>query len=204
VRDPDAIYKGLEIVSPRGTVLLAAPDFHAGSVDLYDTAFHAVAGHGRFTDRAIPHGYAPFNVYNSGERVYVAYAQQDAARTDEVTGPGRGFVDAYDVNGRLLGRLVQRGPLNAPWGMTIAPEGFGRFAGDLLVGNFGDGRVNAFDPHTGAFRGPLRSRSGTPVAIDGLWALQPGNSVAGGANSVWFSAGPDDEAHGLVGLLRAL
>jgi uncharacterized protein (TIGR03118 family) len=98
---------------------------------------------------------------------------------------------------------VRRGPVNAPWGMTIAPEGFGRFAEKLLVGNFGDGRVNAFDPRTGAFLGPLRDRSGKPLVIDGLWALQPGNTVSGGTASVWFSAGPDGEEHGLIGLLRA-
>jgi uncharacterized protein (TIGR03118 family) len=184
-------------------VLLAAPDFHAGHVDLYDTAFRPVARRGRFTDPAMPRGYAPFNVYNSGDRVYVAYAQQDADHHDEVAGPGKGFVDAYSADGALLRRVVSRGPLNAPWGMTIAPEGFGRFAGALLVGNFGDGRINAFEPSTGRLLGTLRNGRGAPVVIEGLWALQPGNAVAGGADAVWFSAGPDDEAHGLLGLLRA-
>jgi uncharacterized protein (TIGR03118 family) len=201
--DPDAVYKGLSIVSPRGTVLLAAPDFHGGHVDLYDTAFRAVPRRARFADPAMPRGYAPFNVYDAGDRVYVAYAQQDADRQDEVAGGGKGFVDAYSASGRLLRRLVSRGPLNAPWGMTIAPDGFGRFAGALLVGNFGDGRIHAFDRATGRFLGTVRDQRGRPIVIDGLWALQPGNGVSGGRDAVWFSAGPEQEAHGLVGLLRA-
>ncbi|HEY0487580.1 MAG TPA: TIGR03118 family protein [Mycobacteriales bacterium] len=203
VVDADAVYKGLAIVAPRGQVMLAAPDFHGGHVDLYDTHFRPVPRQGRFTDTGLPAGYAPFNVYDAGDLVYVAYAKQDAARHDEVAGRGNGFVDAYSADGRRLHRLVRRGPLDAPWGMTVAPAGFGRFSGALLVGNFGDGRINAFDRRSGAFLGSLRDERGRILRIDGLWALQPGTASTGGTRSVLFSAGPAGESHGLLGLLRA-
>ena len=135
--------------------------------------------------------------------MFVTYAKQDADREDDVAGPGNGFIDVYSTSGELVKRFATHGVLNSPWGMTIAPAGFGQFSGDLLVGNFGDGRIHVFDPTTGEVLGLIRGADGRPMAIDGLWALQVGDAVAGGPDSVWFSAGPDDEAHGLLGILRA-
>ena len=138
-----------------------------------------------------------------GGQVFVTYAKQDADAEDDVAGPAHGFVDVFSTSGALVMRFASHGVLNSPWGMTIAPANFGQFSGDLLIGNFGDGRIHAFDPSTGAVRGILRSTSGKPLAIDGLWGLIVGDAAAGGPDSVWFSAGPDDESHGLLGILRA-
>ena len=200
----DAIYKGLAIATtPAGTLLYGA-DFHHGRIDVFDDGFHRVHLPGRFRDPKLPRGYAPFNVQELGGRLYVAYARQDADREDEVAGPGRGFVDVYSTGGQLLRRLVGRGQLNAPWGLVQAPaSGFGRFSGDLLVGNFGDGRINAYDPRTGAFRGRLRHEDGSPIEIEGLWALRFGNGVTGDPTTLLFTAGIDDEAHGLFGAIQA-
>jgi uncharacterized protein (TIGR03118 family) len=137
--------------------------------------------------------------------VFVAYAKQDEDAEDELAGQGRGFVDAYDLAGNLLARVAQHGQLNAPWGLALAPASFGRFGGDLLVGNFGDGHVNAYEElGNGQFvhRGELRDSSGGKLEIDGLWALefaQGGNN--GTAGTLFFTAGPDDENHGLFGTI---
>jgi uncharacterized protein (TIGR03118 family) len=201
---PHAIYKGLALATtPAGTFLYGA-DFHHGRIDVFDQEFNLVHLSGRFHDRKLPRGYAPFNIQELGGRLYVAYAKQDADREDEVAGPGRGFVDVYSTSGHLLRRLVRRGQLNAPWGLVQAPAaGFGRFSGDLLVGNFGDGRINAYDPKTGAFRGRLRHEDGSPIEIEGLWALRFGNGVTGTPTTLLFTAGIDDEAHGLFGAIQA-
>ena len=140
----------------------------------------------------------------SGDRVYVSYAKQDGARHDEVAGAGRGRLDVFTLDGVLLRRLAGHGVLNAPWGMTIAPAGFGTFSGDLLVGNFGDGRIHAFDPTTLTFAGTVRDAGGRALTIDGLWALLPGNGAEASPHDVLFTAGPQDEAHGLLGLLHAV
>lgn len=199
---PGAVYKGVTLVhGPRGPYLLAT-NFHANRIDVFDSHFHAVRARGAFRDRFLPRGYAPFNVAEIGQRVVVTYALRDAAGEDDVAGPGHGFVDVYSNTGVLLHRLASRGVLDSPWGMTIAPHGFGHLTGDLLVGNFGDGRIHAFDPRSGALRATLRDTSGRPLAIDGLWALVVGDPVAGGTDALWFSAGPDDEQHGLLGLLH--
>jgi uncharacterized protein (TIGR03118 family) len=137
-----------------------------------------------------------------GNRVYVSYAKQDAARHDDVAGAGHGFINVFNLNGRFLSRFASRGVLNSPWGMTVAPTGFGDFSGDVLVGNFGDGRIYAFD-RWGHREGTLRAANGRPLAIDGLWALLPGNGTSGATSDIWFSAGPDGESHGLLGILRA-
>jgi uncharacterized protein (TIGR03118 family) len=200
---PHAIYKGLALATtPAGTLLYGA-DFHHGRIDVFDAGFNRIHLSGRFQDRKLPRGYAPFNVQELGGRLYVAYAKQDAAREDELAGPGRGFVDVYSTSGQLLRRLLRRGHLNAPWGLVQAPAtGFGRFSGALLVGNFGDGRINAYDPRTGAFRGRLRHEDGTPIQIEGLWALRFGNGVTGDPSTLLFTAGIDDEAHGLFGAIQ--
>ena len=186
-----------------GTFLYGA-DFHHGRIDVFDAGFDRVHLSGRFRDRKLPRGYAPFNIQELGGRLYVAYAKQDADREDEVAGPGRGFVDVYSTSGHLLRRLIRRGHLNAPWGLVLAPAaGFGHFSGALLVGNFGDGRINAYDPRTGAFRGRLRHEDGSPIEIEGLWALRFGNGVTGDPTTLLFTAGIDDEAHGLFGAIEA-
>jgi uncharacterized protein (TIGR03118 family) len=199
---PHSAYKGLALVRGRRGPELLATNFHQGRIDIFNSRFHRVHEHGAFRDRFLPKGYAPFNVAEIDGRVFVTYAKQDAARHDDVAGPGNGFVDVYSTGGRLEQRFASRGVLNSPWGMTIAPPGFGRLTGDLLIGNFGDGRIHAFDPRTGSLRGTVLGTNRRPLTIDGLWALVPGNSVAGGSNAVWFSAGPDDEQHGLLGVLR--
>ena len=199
----DAIYKGLAIASTGSGTFLYAADFHRGQIDVFDSSFNLVHLSGSFSDRKIPRGYAPFNIQELGGLLYVAYAKQDADREDEVAGPSLGFVDVYSTSGHLLRHLIQRGQLNAPWGLVLAPAGFGRFGGALLVGNFGDGRINAYKPGTGKFLGRLRDEDGSPIEIDGLWALRFGNGVTGNPTTLLFTAGIDDEQHGLFGAIEA-
>lgn len=198
-----AVYKGLALVhSPTGPMLLGA-NFHDGTIDAWDGSFNRVDTTGLFTDPKLPAGFAPFNVAEINGKVFVTYALQDADREDDVAGKGNGFIDVYSTSGELLQRFAQHGLLNSPWGMTIAPADFGPFSNDLLVGNFGDGKIHAFDPNTDEQLGPVRGPDNRPLEIDGLWGLIVGDAAAGGPNSVWFSAGPDEESHGLLGILRA-
>ena len=200
----NAIYKGLAIAQTRQGQRLYATDFHNASVDVYDSAFRPVSlGRGAFTDRSLPRGFAPFNAQTIGRRIVVTYAKQDADRKDDVAGAGLGYVDVYTTNGHLVRRLVSQGALNAPWGLALAPRGFGAFGGDLLVGNFGDGRINAYNPRSGRFEGTLRNRQGRPIAIDGLWSLRFDHGTFGTPGSLAFTAGIDDEAHGLLGEIVA-
>jgi uncharacterized protein (TIGR03118 family) len=200
----NAVYKGLALLHRDSGPWLLATNFHAGRIDVFDQSFHQVRlGHDAFADDDLPRGYAPFGIAVLDGQVFVSYAQQDAAGHDDVAGPGHGFVEVFNASGRLVRHLVRRGALNSPWGLTIAPSGFGDLAGTLLVGNFGDGRLHAYDPRTGHLRATLRDASGHPLQIDGLWGLLPGNGVAGPTSDVWFSAGPDGEQHGLLGLLAA-
>ena len=201
-----AVYKGLAIASTAAGDRLYATNFHAGTVDVFDAAFHPVLG--GFTDAALPPGYAPFGIRHLGGTIYVTYALQDADKHDDVAGVGHGFVNAFDTEGNLLRRVASTGRLNSPWGLAVAPADFGTFSGDLLVGNFGDGHINAFDP--GHFRGDgelrprgqLHAADGPPIAIDGLWAIAFGNGAAAGpTNALFFTAGPFGEAHGLFGKL---
>jgi uncharacterized protein (TIGR03118 family) len=200
-----AIYKGLAIANTAAGPRLYAADFHNARIDVFNGSFGLVPG--GFVDPALPAGYAPFNVQTIGNRVFVAYAKQDEDAEDEVAGQGTGFVDAYDLAGNLLERVAQHGQLNAPWGLALAPDGFGRFAGDLLVGNFGDGQINAYEELANghfAHRGELRGSDGKPLAIDGLWALRFGNGGnAGPTGTLFFTAGPDEESHGLFGSITA-
>jgi uncharacterized protein (TIGR03118 family) len=200
---PDAIYKGLAIASTTDGTFLYAANFHEGRIDVFDSSFNLVHLSGSFQDPEIPPGFAPFNIQELGGQLYVTYAKQDAAREDDVAGPALGFVDVYSTSGQLVRHLIEHGQLNAPWGLALAPAGFGRFSGALLVGNFGNGRINAYDPTTGEFLGRLRHEDNSPVQIDGLWALRFGNGVAGNPTTLLFSAGIDDEAHGLFGALQA-
>jgi uncharacterized protein (TIGR03118 family) len=194
-----AVYKGLALAtSATGTTLYAA-NFHAGTVDMFNGAFQPI---GSFTDPGLPPGYAPFNVQVLGGHLFVTFAQQNAEKHDDVAGAGHGFVDEFDLNGALVRRVISGGELNSPWGLALAPGNFGQFAGDLLVGNFGDGRVNAFDPTTGAFVGTLTGSDGKPITIGDLWALTPGSGGAGSdPNTIFFTAGVSGEAHGLFGSL---
>jgi uncharacterized protein (TIGR03118 family) len=198
-----AEYTGLALAhSPFGPLLLAA-DFHNRRIDVFDSSFKPVNVPLLFHDREGPRGYAPFNVTEIGSSVYVTYAKQDAAGVFDVPGRGHGFVDVFSNYGVLLHRLVSRGDLNSPWGLTLAPSTFGRFAGKLLVGNFGDGRIHVYDPRSGRELGTVLGAHHRPLAIDGLWGLITGDAAAGGPNAIWFSAGPDHGAHGLLGTLTA-
>ena len=198
-----AVYKGLaQAQASDGRTYLYATNFRSGRVEVYNSDFKpAVLPGGRFVDPLLPRGYAPFDIAEFGGRLYVTYAKQDAGREDDVAGPGHGFVDVFSNNGTILRRLATRGALNSPWGLALAPGNFGRFSGALLVGNFGDGRINAYNPVTGFPLGQLRGTDGKPIAIDGLWSLRFGNGNAARTNELIFSSGPDDEAHGLLGKL---
>ena len=196
---PGAIYKGLAIASKGSTTMLYAANFHAGTIDVFNDSFAPVTVPGGFADPNLPAGFAPFNIQEIAGRLVVAYAQQDADAEDEVAGAGLGFVDVFDTSGHLLRRLVSQGALNAPWGLAVAPRHFGPFSGDLLVGNFGDGAINAYDPRTGAFRGTLQNKDGNQIRVNGLWALRFGNGVIGTPQTLLFTAGIGDEGHGLFG-----
>ncbi len=203
--DDGAIYKGLAIADTVAGPRLYAADFHNAKVDVFDGSFGLVPDSG-FVDPALPSGYAPFGIQTIGDRVFVTYAKQDADAEDEIAGQGKGFVDAYDLAGNLVSRVAQHGQLNAPWGLAIAPGSFGRFAGDLLVGNFGDGQINAYEELGNghfAHRGELRDESGKSLSIDGLWALEVGQGGNNGpAGTLFFTAGPAGETHGLFGQLN--
>lgn len=195
-----AVYKGLALAQTAAGNFLYATNFRAGTVDVFDAQFHLVSLAGAFVDPNIPAGYAPFNVRNIGGWLYVTYAKQNDAKHDDVAGQGHGFLDVFDTSGQLVRRIAQHGVLNSPWGLALAPASFGRFGGDLLVGNFGDGHINAFDPASGNFRGELRDDHGHALVIDGLWALTFGNGASGGrTDTLYFTAGPDGEQHGLFG-----
>ena len=197
-----AIFKSLALWHTRFGPILLAADFHHGKILAFNRKFHQIhLPKGAFTDRRVPKGFSPFNIAVLHNSVYVTYAKQDADREDDVAGRGLGFVDRFFAFGLLHQRVASRGTLNAPWGLTIAPPGFGRLTGKLLVGNFGDGRISVFDRHTNHFRGVLRDSNHKPISIEGLWALLPGTATTGGTNVIWFSAGPDDESHGLLGQL---
>ncbi len=204
-----AVYKGLAIASASSGDFLYATNFHAGTVDVFDSHFNPVHMPGAFTDPTLPEGYAPFGIRNLGGTIYVTYALQDADKHDDVPGEGHGFVNAFDTAGNLIRRVASKGQLNSPWGLALAPADFGFFSGDLLVGNFGNGRIHAFDPAKltgqGEFqhRGPLHAADGPPIKIDGLWALAfgSGSPASGPMNTLFFTAGPLEEQHGLFGTL---
>jgi uncharacterized protein (TIGR03118 family) len=202
-----AIYKGLANASHGGADYLYAANFSAGTVDVFDQNYAAASLPGSFVDPSLPAGYAPFNIQNLGGHLYVTYAEQDALHHDDVSGPGHGFVDVFDTDGSLLQRAITQGALNSPWGLTLAPGSFGQFSNTMLVGNFGDGRINAFDPLTFGFLGSLSDGLGNPLEVQGLWGLRFGNGGSSGpANSLYFAAGvPGDsqvEDHGLYGDIR--
>jgi uncharacterized protein (TIGR03118 family) len=203
---PDAVYKGLAFGNVGAATNLYAANFSAGKVDVFNSAYAPTTVTGSFTDPSLPAGYAPFNIVDLGNLLYVTYALQDDAKKDDVAGAGHGSVDIYTTNGVLVQRLVSGGALNSPWGMAQAPAGFGPLGGDLLIGNFGDGTINAFNPSTGAFLGTLNDTSGNPIVNQGLWGLAFGNGSQGtSTGTLYFTAGisgPDAvEDHGLFGSL---
>jgi uncharacterized protein (TIGR03118 family) len=199
------VYKGLTDASVGGNQYAYLANFKTGNIDVMKGNATASNLTGSFTDPNLPSGYAPFDIANLGGILYVTYAVQDAAKHDDVAGAGNGFVDTYDLQGNFLARLVSNGALNSPWGLAIAPAGFGDVGGDLLVGNFGDGSIHAYNPTTGALVETLQDANGNPMSIDGLWGLKFGNGGAAGPTStLYFTAGPDDEQHGLFGELNAV
>jgi uncharacterized protein (TIGR03118 family) len=200
---PGAVFKGLAIADTATGPQLYATDFHHGTVDVWDANFAPVTRPGAFQDRAIPRGFAPFGIQATAGGIVVTYAKQDADAHDDLAGPGNGFVDVFGTDGTLLRCFAAHGPLNSPWGVAQAPQGFGAASGALLIGNFGDGRIDAYDPVSGRFLGALRADRGRRIDIDGLWSLQFGNGVIGTPQTLLFTAGPDGEAHGLFGAVTA-
>ncbi|MEU6508594.1 TIGR03118 family protein [Streptomyces sp. NPDC046942] len=216
-QEDDAVFKGLTLVDSekretkqhghRQPRILVA-NFRDARIDVFGTDFKLIPQPaGAFQDPSLPPGFAPFDVKNIGDRIFVTYALQNADKHDDVAGPGNGFINVFSTKGKLLQRFASGGvptsPLNSPWGLEVAPKKFGKFGGDLLVGNFGDGRIHAFDLRTGRFEGTLDNPAGQPIVINGLWGLQRGTAKSGGENSVWFAAGINDEQDGLLGTLRA-
>jgi uncharacterized protein (TIGR03118 family) len=190
-----AVYKGLAIDDSAGNLYVT--NFHSGNVEMYNSSFGPPK---TFTDPGLKaQGYAPFNVQIWNGKLYVTFAKQDPDKHDDVAGAGHGFIDVFNLDGTHRTRLVSHGALDSPWGMQVAPSSFGAFAGALLVGNFGNGLINAYNPLTGAFEGTLDGTDGKPIDIDGLWGLQFGNGTVTDANTLFFTAGPDDESHGLFG-----
>ncbi len=203
-----AVYKGLAIASLASGTFIYATNFRFGTVEMFNSSFHLV---GSFTDPKLANTcplpnqcYAPFGIQNIGDKLFVTFALQNAEKHDDVSGPAHGFVDVFDTSGTLIQRLLLHGRLNSPWGLALAPADFGRFSNALLVGNFGDGRINAYDLKTGEFLGQLRDQANTPITIDDLWALGFGNDAnAGLHNELFFTAGINDEADGLFGKITS-
>jgi len=197
----NAVYKGLAIAQASdGHTYLYATNFRSGRVEAYDSTFTPVElPGGLFVDPKLPTGYGPFGIQEIGGQLYVSFAEQDAFLHDDVAGQGHGFVDVFTNDGAFVKRLITRGQLNSPWGLALAPSGFGNFGGDLLVGNFGDGSINVYDPNNGARVGFLRQPNGRPIVIDGLWGLRFGNGNAAKTGELIFSAGPNHESDGLLG-----
>ena len=204
-----AVYKGLAMANTANNLpQLYATNFRSGKVDVFADNFNQLSMSPRaFTDPNLPKGYAPFGITNFNGNLLVTYAKQDSTKSVNVPGKGAGFVDLYSTTGVLITRVASRGVLNSPWGMAVAPSDFGRFSNDLLIGNFGNGTINAFRQEGSrfVFQGQLQTSKNTPLAIDGLWSLQFGNGdTAGATNSLFFTAGPNGETDGLFGELDPL
>jgi uncharacterized protein (TIGR03118 family) len=197
--DVGANYKGLALVTTPSGKFIYATSFRFGTVDVFDSHFNLV---NRFTDPTIPAGFAPFGIHNIGGKLYVTFAKQGPGKADDAARPGNGFVDVFAPNGDLLQRLVSRGRLDSPWAVTLAPSTFGAFGGDILVGNFGNGRIDVYDQTSGELQGELSRPGGGPIVIDGLWGLRFAPATPGaGPNTLFFTAGLNDEADGLFGAI---
>jgi uncharacterized protein (TIGR03118 family) len=205
-----AVYKGLAIAATCDGTRIYATDFHNRKVDVYDDSWNLVSMPcDAFIDPHLPKGFAPFGIREIFGKIFVTYAKQDDAAHDDVKGPGNGFVSAFDTDGKFLFRVATRGVLNSPWGLVVTPKNFGKFSNKLLIGNFGDGRIHAFDLKKCSWigcerEGTLRDEDGEPIFIDGLWALDfgKGNAMTGNTNSLYFTSGPNDEADGLFGYIE--
>jgi uncharacterized protein (TIGR03118 family) len=204
--DRAAVFRGLALAGGR----LYATDFHNARVEVFDARWRRIERPGAFVDRAIPAWYAPFGIHAVARHLFVTYVYRAPVNGNDA--PGGGYVDEYDLDGRLVARVAGMGPLNAPWGVALAPPGFGPASGALLVGNFGDGRINVFRRHDGwRFSGPLRDRRGRPLAINGLWGIAFGNGgLAGARTTLFFASGPhvwrgatENAVHGLLGSIVA-
>ena len=201
----NSVFKGLAGGSVGTSNYIYATDFRNAQVDVFNTNYSQVTLAGTFSDASIPAGYAPFGIQNINGKLFVAYAKQDITKHDDVPGLGNGYVDVFDTSGNLLQRFAAQGVLNSPWGLAVAPLGFGPFAGDILIGNFGDGRINAFDPISGEWLGALNNTNGLPFFVGGLWAIAFGNGHSGGnTQTLYFTAGINDESDGLFGSLDAV
>jgi len=201
-----AIYKGLAIGMDSDGWHLYAADFHNAKVDVLDSNFALDTDTSKFVDPGIPAGFAPFGIQNLNGHIFVTYAKQDAAAHDEIAGGGLGFVSMFGTDGSFEGRVFSHGMLNAPWGLAWAPSGFGKFSGELLVGNFGNGRINAFAPTPDGWepRGPMSGTDHRPIFIDGLWGIGFGNGGGSGPlTTLYFAAGPAGETEGLFGSITA-
>jgi uncharacterized protein (TIGR03118 family) len=194
------VYKGLVFGTNANGVFLFATNFRGGTVDVFDHNYKPVTTAGGFVDDKIPAGYAPFGIENIDGDLFVSYALQNAARHDDVAGPGHGFVDVFDTDGHLLRRFASRGPLNSPWGMTRASFNFGRFSGLILVGNFGNGKINVFSSQ-GDFIDELDLANGKPFVVDGLWKLTLGGGAKSSSDTLYFTAGPNGETDGFFGTI---
>ena len=202
-----AQYYGLAPGSSRGATFLFATNFKSGAIDVFDSKYAAVqpSSGGYFHDPDLPAGYAPFGISNMDGRLWISYALRSASDFEEVPGPGHGFIDIFDTDGVLVGRFASGGVLNSPWSMVVAPDHFGQFSRTLLVGNFGDGTINAFDRETGETKGQLTDELGNPVVIEGLWGLIFGNGgYAGPTNTLFFSAGSNHGTNGKFGRIQAV
>ena len=197
-----AVYKGLAFGTNINGNNIYATNFRGGKIEVFDNKFSPAKTDGQFEDSRIPSGFAPFGIQNIDGDLWVTYAKQDADKMDDVGGPGSGFVDVFDTDGHLLRRFVEHGVLNSPWGLARAPYGFGQFSGDALIGNFKDGRINAFDSR-GNFHGALRKPGGGAISIDGLWALEFGSGAKSSPEWLFFTAGPNDETNGVFGVINA-
>ncbi len=199
-----AVYKGITSMSKAGVTRLYAADFHNGKIDTFDNNYAAVTPSGGFTDASIPAGFAPFNIVAIGTSLYVTYAKQNAMAHDDVSGAGNGYVNVFDFDGVKQKRLISQGALNSPWGVAMAPANFGALSNLLLIGNFGDGGLHAYNPSTGAEAATATDQNGGAFVIDGLWAIVFGPGTTGEAtNQLFFTAGPGGESHGLYGRIDA-
>jgi uncharacterized protein (TIGR03118 family) len=196
----DASYKGLTMAMRNGFPHLDATNFATGRVDVFGQTWKLESPAGSFRDEQLPAGYAPFGIQSIGELIYVTYALKDGS--DDVAGPGHGYVDIFTTSGVLVKRLIRGGELNSPWGLAMAPAGWGEFGGDLLVGNFGNGTIHAYDAWTGALKGTLR-HDGQPLVLEGLWGLLFGNGRSAATDALMYTAGPGDEEHGVWGVITA-
>jgi uncharacterized protein (TIGR03118 family) len=197
-----AVYKGLEFGTTAAGNFIYATNFRAGTIDVFDSNFAPANAKllGTFTDPAIKPGYAPFGIRNIAGNLFVTYAKQDAAKHDDVKGAGHGYVDVFDTDGHLLQHFAAGGYLDSPWGIALAPQGFGALSNEILIGNFGSGAINAYDL-SGNYRGSVTDKFGRSIVIPGLWGLYFGGGLASTPDTLFFTAGPDHETHGLFGSL---